>query len=342
MEPLVSIIIPVYNRGELIKETLDSVFYQTYTNWECIIVDDGSTDDTWLTLQNYELKDIRFKIFKRQREPKGASVCRNIGIEKVNGEYIMFLDSDDLLLKNCLKVRLDFIKKNPFYDAWIFATGIFKESIGDMNLKWNNLSTTENDLIRFLRHDIPWDITGPIWRYNLNENKKWFNENALFGQDWEMHVNKLLSNIKYLKYHEDNLSILNYCRRHQNVKSITNEGKLALKFKTYQPILIDILKKIILKQDNNINLETEKLIFRQTQNLLKIGLLKEAKALFNILFLNKLHTRINNRFWLLVLFLKTRNNLSEKIIDFFVYKIIYKQNLFINNSTFMQSKIIEN
>ena len=95
--PLVSIVIPLYNRAELIAETLQSVLMQFYQNWECIVVDDGSTDNSFQVIKSLFEKDNRIKVYERNREPKGASTCRNIGIEKSNGEYIIFLDSDDLL-----------------------------------------------------------------------------------------------------------------------------------------------------------------------------------------------------------------------------------------------------
>ena len=77
--PLISIIIPTYNRACILPQALNSVMAQTYEHWECIVVDDGSTDDTLTVLEVYNKKDKRIKYFKRQRKPKGAPTCRNIG-----------------------------------------------------------------------------------------------------------------------------------------------------------------------------------------------------------------------------------------------------------------------
>ena len=78
MKPLVSIIIPTYNRAHLIAETLDSIIAQTYTNWECIVVDDGSTDPTDELMETYCKKDSRFQYYHRPKNrPKGANACRN-------------------------------------------------------------------------------------------------------------------------------------------------------------------------------------------------------------------------------------------------------------------------
>ncbi|MEP6260726.1 MAG: glycosyltransferase family 2 protein [Gillisia sp.] len=107
MDILVSIIIPTYNREDLIGETLNSVLSQTYTNWECIVVDDGSSDNTEGIIKAYIEKDCRIKYYYRPENcKKGASVCRNFGLEKSKGELIQFLDSDDLLAKNKLEEQI--------------------------------------------------------------------------------------------------------------------------------------------------------------------------------------------------------------------------------------------
>lgn len=95
MNPLVSIIIPCYNQGKYLSETLQSVSGQTYPNWECIIVDDGSIDDSAEIAADFVAKDPRFIYVHKQNG--GVSSTRNLGIEVAKGQYIQFLDSDDLL-----------------------------------------------------------------------------------------------------------------------------------------------------------------------------------------------------------------------------------------------------
>lgn len=109
--PLVSIIIPTYNRAHLIGETLDSVLAQTYQNWECIVVDDGSTDNTEVLMAGYMSRDSRFQYHHRPKDRlPGGNAARNYGFEVSKGEYIQWFDSDDLMTPNKLKIKLDCFK----------------------------------------------------------------------------------------------------------------------------------------------------------------------------------------------------------------------------------------
>jgi glycosyltransferase involved in cell wall biosynthesis len=115
IKPQVSIIIPTYNRGWIIKEAIDSVLAQDYTEFELIVVDDGSTDHTSGVLDSYG-KDI--KVLSQKN--KGVSAARNRGIAEASGKFIAFLDSDDLWLSQKLSVQIEFFNQTP--DALICQT----------------------------------------------------------------------------------------------------------------------------------------------------------------------------------------------------------------------------
>lgn len=106
--PNISIIIPTYNRGHLILETLESVFAQTYQDFEVIVVDDGSTDNTEQILSKY-MERIRFF----RQENSGPSVARNLGIFNAKGAHIAFLDSDDLWYPSKLEKQVAIFESNP-------------------------------------------------------------------------------------------------------------------------------------------------------------------------------------------------------------------------------------
>ena len=103
--PLISVIIPVYNVEKYLRQCLDSVLNQTYTNYEVIMVDDGSTDSSYDICLEYSRKDDRFKAF--HKENGGASTARNLGLKELNGEYLFFLDSDDWLEPNTLELMIN-------------------------------------------------------------------------------------------------------------------------------------------------------------------------------------------------------------------------------------------
>lgn len=111
-ENLVSIVTPLYNSEKYIEETIESVLCQTYQNWEMLIIDDCSTDNGAKVVKKY-LTDKRIKYFKLEKN-SGAAICRNKAIEISNGEFIAFLDSDDLWKKEKLEKQVNFMKKNNY------------------------------------------------------------------------------------------------------------------------------------------------------------------------------------------------------------------------------------
>lgn len=111
IEGLVSIIMPSYNTGRFIAESIESVLAQTYTNWELIVVDDCSTDDTDSVVTRFN--DNRIRYFKNEKN-SGAAVSRNKALREAKGEWIAFLDSDDLWLPNKVEKQLKFMLDNGY------------------------------------------------------------------------------------------------------------------------------------------------------------------------------------------------------------------------------------
>ncbi|EJS75292.1 glycosyltransferase family 2 protein [Bacillus cereus] len=107
----ISIIVPTYNASKFIEETIHSVLNQSFQDWELIIIDDCSTDNTVQKLNEFKKSDQRIRV-KVLEENSGAAIARNMGIDMAKGRYIAFLDSDDLWLPKKLEKQLDFMKKN--------------------------------------------------------------------------------------------------------------------------------------------------------------------------------------------------------------------------------------
>jgi glycosyltransferase involved in cell wall biosynthesis len=109
MNPEVSVVIAVYNGAKYISETLESILNQTYTNWECIVVDDGSTDDTCRIIENFISKDKRFKIIKTDGG-NGPYIAANIGIKASDSKYIARTDADDILLPKRIETQVSLLE----------------------------------------------------------------------------------------------------------------------------------------------------------------------------------------------------------------------------------------
>jgi teichuronic acid biosynthesis glycosyltransferase TuaG len=104
-KPLVSVIIPVYNRPDIILDAVESVQNQTYKNWELIIVDDASTDTTWQVIQDLAKQDNRIRVFRHEKN-RSCGAGRNTGIVHAQGKYLAFLDSDDAWLPEKLEKQV--------------------------------------------------------------------------------------------------------------------------------------------------------------------------------------------------------------------------------------------
>ncbi len=132
MKNLISIITASYNYENYIKETIESVLNQTYQNWELIIVDDGSKDNSVNVIKSYCEKDSRIKLFQHEGGiNKGLAETIKLGVSKANGEWIAFLESDDKFMPECLEEKIKVAEKNPEI-GFIFSD---LETFGEVNTK---------------------------------------------------------------------------------------------------------------------------------------------------------------------------------------------------------------
>jgi glycosyltransferase involved in cell wall biosynthesis len=197
MNAIVAVITPTKNRLKLLCEAIDSVQRQSFDAWEHIIVDDGSDDGTCEEVTRRMAADARIRYVRRSGERSGANVCRNIGIAESSAEFIVFLDSDDLLRPNCLERRVETIQRNPSLDFCIFRAGVFVQTVGDLKRLYHPQNPGD-DLLRFLTHECVWEVSGPIWRLRFLREIGCFDETLLSMQDLELHVRALCARAKYV------------------------------------------------------------------------------------------------------------------------------------------------
>tara|TARA_R110002049_G_scaffold3795_5_gene27656 strand:- start:134769 stop:135725 length:957 start_codon:yes stop_codon:yes gene_type:complete len=222
-QSLISIIIPTYNRAHLIGETLDSIVAQTYTNWECIVVDDGSTDKTNIVLAAYCEKDKRFKYLKRpDNYKKGGNGARNYGFEISKGDYINWFDSDDIMHPEKLEIQYNLIKQTN--SNFVTCQSIvFKNNISNL-LKLNSESIfSENIFSDYLTKKVSWLTQAPLWsKLFLSSLDYLFDENLRAGQEWEFHSRVLLN---YPDYSYTNERLV-YIRQHDSSISYSKKAEV--------------------------------------------------------------------------------------------------------------------
>ncbi|RXG12337.1 glycosyltransferase family 2 protein [Leeuwenhoekiella aestuarii] len=259
-EHLVSIIIPTYNRAHLIGETLDSVLAQSYTHWECIVVDDGSMDGTDEVLAGYVAKDSRFQYHHRPKDrPKGANACRNYGFELSRGEYVNWFDSDDLMLKEKLTIQIEELLKSNF-DFCVCQVSRFNKNFSSIITQNSSKIYVENVFSSYLSLDSRWLTPSILWKRKVFDSfELLFNENLKSAQEWEFFCRILNKNDNYTAVNK----VLIHLRSHK--ESISFDSNKRLREWNY------FLARYLIRTNENINLSTD------DDNYLKHYLVKSFK-----------------------------------------------------------------
>lgn len=215
--PIVSVICPLFNKSEYICQTIDSVIRQSYSNWEMILVDDGSTDGSFELAQKYARDFENIFLFRRSdyKEVKGGSICRNIGLQVCRGLYVVFLDADDMFSPNCLSDRMAICRSHPDRSIYIFNHCSFREDIGPIAGNWLeriinrsrfffSRDKKQHFLKRFLKYDLPWTISNVLWERRTLKSVGGFDESFCRLQDPQLHTSALLKEdvtLKCVMYH---------------------------------------------------------------------------------------------------------------------------------------------
>jgi len=189
---LITIIIPTHNYGHYISETLDSVLKQSYKKWECIIIDDGSIDNTWDVVESYLARDSRFQYIYQACQ--GVSMARNEGLKRASGSYIQFLDADDLLCSEKLALHLRYLEAHPLIDIVYSETKYFANdnqhelsySFDMANVEWMpKIDDTPNNALLNLAKSNIMPIQAPLSRASLLRKVGPFNSAMRHCEDWD-------------------------------------------------------------------------------------------------------------------------------------------------------------
>lgn len=249
--PLVTVIVPAFNYAHFISQTLDSVRGQTYQNWECVVVDDGSTDDTREVVARYVERDARIRYVHQQNS--GLSAARNTGIKHSRGEFLQFLDADDLIEECKIEGQVEYLETHKdvdlvYGDARYFSTENPNErrySMFDPDEAWMpQLSGTGFDLLPALLKQCILPINAPLVRRTVIAEVGMFNTKSVAVEDWEYWIRcasqgkrfqyvSLDRTLALIRYHPSSLSknnarmVSGIIQMRQSVSKVINNAELV-------------------------------------------------------------------------------------------------------------------
>jgi glycosyltransferase involved in cell wall biosynthesis len=195
--PKIAIIIPVYNREHLLTYTLESILAQSFTDWECILIDDHSTDASLEVMEKYQNKDSRFKAYKRPNElKKGANACRNFGFTKSIAQTIKWFDSDDIMLPDHLDIAYQTLIEKDL-DFVVTDTINFDHDTNALLDKPYSFDRTKESItaenLAYIR--IGWITDDFLGTRKIVDSVK-FNENIMDGDEYNFFIKVLQNEVK--------------------------------------------------------------------------------------------------------------------------------------------------
>ncbi len=251
---------PVFNTAPYLTMSINSVINQTHSNWELLIIDDGSTDNSWSILQEISLNDSRVKITRQDNA--GVSAARNVGLRHIKGDYLCFLDSDDWLPPKSLELRL---KKFSESDKIYFVDGnveIFSENSDELQRIWR--PTFIGKPLRKLLHLSDQCFFGPTWMIRWSNNDFFFDNEMRHGEDLLFYIELAdWGTYTFVKG-------TTYCYRNRHNSAMKNIEALGEGYRELEKRL-NVLNKLSLLDKVIIRLKTRKIMFLSFLHIGEIG-----------------------------------------------------------------------
>ncbi|TYA71416.1 glycosyltransferase family 2 protein [Seonamhaeicola marinus] len=219
VKPVVSIIMATYNREHFILESLNSIQNQTFNDWECIIIDDGGSDNTEEVLVPLLNDDSRFTYLKRtDKYLKGLPGCRNYGLDLAQGNFIIFFDDDDIVHPQNLEICVSELSNSNMAFCRYKRSVFFEEFNYDFDLskEYETFYIKKNDVGKLITNELPFNSCAVMWRKNCFENNR-FVETLMYAEEWELYSRILSQGFEGVSISKT----LFYGRKHQ--KSNTGE-----------------------------------------------------------------------------------------------------------------------
>jgi glycosyltransferase involved in cell wall biosynthesis len=202
--PLVTVVVPTYNYGRFIPETLECIRAQTYPKWECIVVDDGSTDDTAEQVSVFMKLDARFKFIHQKNARQAAA--KNNGLQNSSGKYVQFLDADDLIEREKLAKQVDYLEAHPDVDIVYGSMRYFKSENPTDTLYWlwgenkpwmPEISGQGKEVLKALVRQNIMVINSPLIRRSVVEVVGAFDDKLPPAEDWDYWLRCAAANMRF-------------------------------------------------------------------------------------------------------------------------------------------------
>ena len=200
MAVTLSIVMPVFNHPDLVQVMVESIRANDFQEWELWAVDDGSSEECVQLLAAKFSVDSRIHYVKRDCQPKGAQTCRNIGLEKARGEFILFLDSDDKIEPFCLGGRVEALRKRPEMDFMVFPSGVIVENHFTLQVQkyMYGFPLYRDDLDSFARRILPFVVWNNLYRTDsLRKAGVLWDTNLKSLQDADFNLQTMFAGLRY-------------------------------------------------------------------------------------------------------------------------------------------------
>ena len=273
--PQISIIMATYNRQQFILESLLSIQNQTYTNFECLIIDDGGTDKTLENITSLLQRDSRFTYHKRNNKYlKGLPGTRNCGLDFAKGTYIIFFDDDDIVHPQNLEICVKELKQsNIDFCRYLRTAFINKFDYNfDLTKSFTKFNIDKNNIQAIIKDELPLNSCAVMWKKKcFFENR--FVENLMYAEEWELYTRIISKGFKGISINK----VLFFGRKHQksNTGEFYNNDPIRRESKSNAIILIikslnenKLLSNHILKYFISTSIDFKE--FRLFNNILKL------------------------------------------------------------------------
>lgn len=244
--PQVTIIMATYNRAHFILETLKSVQVQTFVNWECLIIDDGGTDNTLEVITPLLEQDSRFQFIKRQvTYMKGLPGCRNYGLDLAKGDYIIFFDDDDIAHPQNLECCVEELAKDSIWFCRYIREVFFEDF--DYNFDYSKDYTSfyidKKDIEQMLNNKLQFNSCAVMWKKQCFEKHRYV-EHLMYAEEWELYSRIVSSGFKGISINKS----LFYGRKHYHSNTGEFYGNNPVRRKSNADAIVLVVQNLKQKQ----------------------------------------------------------------------------------------------